>query len=168
MRRKADMSVDGAGGGGGSGRRLRVLFVCSGETCRAQMAEGWARRLKGERIEAWSAGSIAAGLHPLAVRVMAEAGVDISTSECRAVEDVSGVEFDWVVTVCEQSHERCPALPGGARVAHVEIGRPPDLPPGEERNGATMEHYRDVREALRAYVEGLPGVLEESEVEVAV
>ena len=85
--------------------RLKVLFLCTGNSCRSQMAEGWARHLKADALEAWSAGTDPHGVNPRAVRVMAEAGVDISAQPSKSVDALAGVTFDYVVTVCDQAHE---------------------------------------------------------------
>ena len=100
---------------------LKILFLCTGNSCRSQMAEGWARHLKGDQIEPYSAGIEAHGLNPDAVRVMAEAGVDISGQRSKLVSELSGVDFDYVVTVCDNAHESCPLFPGKAKVVHVGL-----------------------------------------------
>ena len=106
---------------------LKILFLCTGNSCRSQMAEGWARHLKGGQIEPYSAGIEAHGLNPDAVRVMAEAGVDISGQRSKLVGELSGVDFDYVVTVCDNAHESCPLFPGKAKVVHVGFDDPPRL-----------------------------------------
>ena len=107
--------------------KLKVLFLCTGNSCRSQMAEGWARHLKGDQIEAYSAGIEKHGLNPRAVQVMAEADVDISGHRSKHVEELRGVEFDYVVTVCGHASEHCPVFPGKARVIHVGFDDPPKL-----------------------------------------
>ena len=99
--------------------KLRNLFLCTGNSCRSQMAEGWARHLKGDVIEAYSAGIETHGLNPLAVKVMGEAGVDISGHRSKNVGDLAGVTFDYVVTVCDHANESCPVFSGRAKVVHV-------------------------------------------------
>ena len=91
---------------------LKVLFLCTGNSCRSQMAEGWARHLKGDLIEPYSAGIETHGLNPDAVQVMAEAGVDISGQRSKHVGELRGVDFDYVVTVCDHAHENLPAVSG--------------------------------------------------------
>ncbi len=98
------------------GTPLRVLFLCTGNSCRSQMAEGWARHLKGGVVDAYSAGIEAHGLNPLAVQVMAEAGVDISQQRSKHVNELKHLTFDYVVTVCGHAHEHCPVFPGKTRV----------------------------------------------------
>src|SRR3990172_7751211 len=99
--------------------KLRILFLCTGNSCRSQMAEGWARHLKGDQIEAYSAGIESHGLNLDAVRVMAEAGVDISGQRSKHVKELRGIEFDHVVTVCGHAHESCPVFLGKAKAIHV-------------------------------------------------
>ena len=97
-------------------RKLKILFLCTGNSCRSQMAEGWARALKADVIDAYSAGIETHGLNPQAVRVMAEAGVDISGHRSKNVAELQAVPFDYVVTVCGNAHEMCPMFPGHAKV----------------------------------------------------
>jgi protein-tyrosine-phosphatase len=95
---------------------LRVLFLCTGNSCRSQMAEGWARALKGEVIDAYSAGTHPKALDPMAVRVMADVGIDLSTQQPKSLDAVQHIPFDYVVTVCSDAHETCPvpAAPGSS------------------------------------------------------
>ena len=121
-------------------RPPRVLFLCTGNSCRSQMAEGWARALQKGRIEAHSAGTHPHGLNPLAVRAMAEAGVDISGHRSKRPEELGG-NFDVVVTVCGHADESCPAFPG-ARIVHVGFDDPPRLAAGAVSDDEAMPHYR--------------------------
>src|SRR5574340_1139259 len=104
--------------------KLRVLFLCTGNSCRSQMAEGWARYLKAEQIEACSAGIETHGLNPHAVQVMREAGVDISQQRSKRLADLGPMPFDYVVTVCGHADENCPVFPGTTRVVHVGFQDP--------------------------------------------
>lgn len=140
---------------------LKVLFLCTGNSCRSQMAEGWARRLKGDQIEAYSAGIVAHGLNPDAVRVMAEAGVEISGQRPKTVEAIQGVDLDYVVTVCDHAHESCPILPGKAKVVHVGFDDPPRLAADAKAEEERLAPYRRVRDEIRAFVETLPDSLEQ-------
>ncbi|MBI5863903.1 MAG: arsenate reductase ArsC [Planctomycetes bacterium] len=137
-------------------RKLRVLFLCTGNSCRSQMAEGWCRRLKADVIEAYSAGVDPHGLKPLAVKAMAEAGVDISAHQSKSVADLGGVEFDYIVTVCEAAHGACPTLPGRGVVVHVGFDDPPRLAATARSEAEAMPHYRRVRDEIRSFVETLP------------
>ncbi len=120
------------------------------------MAEGWARHLKADRIEAYSAGIETHGLNPRAVRAMAEAGVDISGHLSKHVRDLEDISFDYVVTVCSHASENCPVFPGKAKVLHVGFDDPPKLAAGERTEEEALEHYRRVRDEIRAFVETLP------------
>ncbi len=103
---------------------MKVLFLCTGNSCRSQMAEGWARHLKPEAVEPYSAGIAKHGLNPHAVAVMAEAGVDISGHHSKTLDDLAGVALDCVVTVCGHAHETCPVFPGEATVVHRGFASP--------------------------------------------
>jgi arsenate reductase len=120
------------------------------------MAEGWARALKSDVIEAYSAGIETHGLNPNAVKVMAEAGVDISGHRSQHVDEFAGVEFDYVVTVCGHANENCPVFRGDAKVVHVGFDDPPKLAEGAASEEEALDCYRRVRDEIRAFVEGLP------------
>jgi len=140
--------------------KLKILFLCTGNSCRSQMAEGWARQLKGDAIEAYSAGIETHGLNPSAVKVMAEAGVDISGHRSKNVADMMDVPLDYVVTVCGHANETCPMWLGGkAKVVHVGFDDPPKLAKGAKSEEEALNHYRRVRDEIRAYVETLPETL---------
>ncbi|MBU6401687.1 MAG: arsenate reductase ArsC [Verrucomicrobia bacterium] len=140
-------------------RKLKVLFLCTGNSCRSQMAEGWARALKGDVLEPYSAGLEKHGMNRHAIQVMAEAGVDISRHYSKTPVEIGPVEFDYVVTVCGHADEHCPVFPGRTKVVHVGFEDPPTLtrhlPDGEEK----LAVYRRVRDEIRRFVEGLPGGL---------
>ena len=137
-------------------KKLNILFLCTGNSCRSQMAEGWARNLKNKTIEAYSAGIAPHGLDPRAVKVMAEEGVDISGQRSKHVEELAEVEFDYVVTVCGHAREHCPIFPGKARVVHAGFDDPPSLARGAANEEEALEHYRRVRDEIREFVRGLP------------
>jgi arsenate reductase (thioredoxin) len=140
---------------------LKVLFLCTGNSCRSQMAEGWTRNLKGHHIEAYSAGIEAHGLNPDAVRVMAEAGVDISSHNSKRLNELLGMEFDYVVTVCDNAHESCPVFPGKTKVTHVGFDDPPRLAATATTEEERLAPYRRVRDEIRAFVETLPASLDQ-------
>ncbi len=140
-------------------QRLKILFLCTGNSCRSQMAEGWTRHLKGHQIEAYSAGVIAKGIDPLAVEAMAEAGIDISNQRSKPVEQVLEVAFDYVVTLCDHARESCPLFPGRARVVHRGFDDPPSLAAGAENTEKALAHYRRVRDQIRDFVARLPANL---------
>ncbi len=139
---------------------MKILFLCTGNSCRSQMAEGWARALKGKSIEPYSAGIETHGLNGDAVRVMAEAGVDISGQRSKHVEDLRDIGFDYVVTVCDNARESCPLFPGKAKVVHVGFDDPPPLAAGAKTEDERLAPYRRVRDEIRAFVEKLPESLE--------
>ncbi len=140
--------------------RLKLLFLCTGNSCRSQMAEGWARHLKSDQIEPYSAGIETHGLNPLAVGVMAEAGVDISGQQSKHVDQLRDVAFDYVVTVCDHARQSCPLFPGKAKVIHVGFDDPPALAREARSEEEALGHYRRVRDEIRAFVESLPEALE--------
>ena len=136
-----------------------VLILCTGNSCRSQMAEGWARQLKGNAVEAYSAGIEKHGMNPYAVKVMAEAGVDISRQYSKTLEELEPVDFDFVVTVCGHAEESCPVFPGRTRKLHAGFEDPPRLtrgwPDGEEK----LAVYRRVRDEIRKFIETFPDPL---------
>ena len=141
--------------------KLKILFLCTGNSCRSQMAEGWARHLKGDCLEAYSAGIETHGLNPRAVTVMAEAGVDISGHRSKLLDEVKDIPFDYVVTVCDHAHESCPFFPGKTRVVHAGFDDPPRLARWAKAEEEALAHYRRVRDEIRAFVENLPESLQQ-------
>ncbi|MBN2082891.1 arsenate reductase ArsC [bacterium] len=139
---------------------MKILFLCTGNSCRSQIAEGWTRHLKGDTIEAWSAGIESHGLNSHAARVMAEAGVDISSQTSKNIAELPSVEFDYVVTVCGHAHENCPVFPGAAQIVHVGFDDPPALAAQAKTEEEALAHYRRVRDEIREFVESLPDSLE--------
>lgn len=137
-------------------QKMKILFLCTGNSCRSQMAEGWARALKSDSIDACSAGIETHGLNPNAVRVMAEAGVDISTHRSKHVDELKDIAFDYVVTVCDHAHESCPIFPGKTKVMHRGFDDPPRLAKAAKSEEEALGHYRRVRDEIRLFVEGLP------------
>ncbi|SDL61557.1 protein tyrosine phosphatase [Maridesulfovibrio ferrireducens] len=140
--------------------KLNILFLCTGNSCRSQMAEGWARHIKSDMINAYSAGIEIHGLNLNAVKVMAEAGVDISGHKSRHIDEFKDVPIDVVVTVCGHAHETCPYFPGNCKVTHVGFDDPPKRAKELADKGASEEEqldcYRKVRDEIKAYVETLP------------
>ena len=120
------------------------------------MAEGWAKHLKENIIEPYSAGIVAHGLNPRAVRVMKEAGVDISGHTSDEVESMMGVSFDYVVTVCGHADKHCPIFPSKAKVIHIGFDDPPSLATSAESEDEALSHFRRVRDEIRAFIEALP------------
>ena len=138
---------------------LSILFLCTGNSCRSQMAEGWARKLLGGRVKPFSAGVEPKGVDPRAVRVMAEAGVDISGQRSKAIEDLEQTGFDYVITLCDRANESCPVFFGGTVRLHHGFDDPPALARGAAGEEEALAHYRRVRDEIRAWVEGIPANL---------
>ncbi|MEJ2078829.1 MAG: arsenate reductase ArsC [Acidobacteriota bacterium] len=136
--------------------KTKVLFLCTGNSCRSQMAEGWARHLKGDQIEPYSAGIETHGMNPRAIQVMREAGIDISDQHSKLVDDVLDIDFDFVVTVCSNAHETCPIFPGKAKIVHVGFDDPPRLARNAGTEEEALSHYRRVRDEIRDFVASLP------------
>ncbi len=136
----------------------KVLFLCTGNSCRSQMAEGWAR-LKADRLDVWSAGIETHGLNPNAVHVMKEAGVDIAGHRSKHVDELSDIAFDYVVTVCDHAAEHCPVFTGSAKVIHQPFDDPPRLAKDAPTREDALAHYRRVRDEIKTFVDTLPEFL---------
>lgn len=136
---------------------MNILFLCTGNSCRSQMAEGWTNHLKGGMLTAYSAGVETHGMNPYAIKVMAEEGVDISSGTSKLVTDLpDDVEFDYVITVCGHAHENCPYFPARVKVSHVAFDDPPSLVKGLTDEEKILAVYRRVRDEIKAFVQGLP------------
>lgn len=137
-----------------SGARRRVLFLCTGNSCRSQIAEGYARAFKADVIEAFSAGIVAHGQNPNAIRVMAEDGVDITTQQSKTLQSLldAGITFEVVYTVCGHADENCPIFPGRTRVIHHGFDDPPKLAKEAKSEDEALGHYRRVRDQIRAWI----------------
>lgn len=140
----------------------RVLFLCTGNSCRSQMAEGWARHLLADQIDAVSAGTDPHGLNPLAVKAMASAGVDISSHTSKTVEACDPDSLDLVVTVCGHANENCPVFLGNTRVVHHGFDDPPKLAANAKTEAEALPHYERVRDEIRAFITTLPELLTQS------
>ena len=132
-----------------------ILFLCTGNACRSQMAEGWGRALLGAETKVYSAGIETHGLNPLAVQVMAEVGIDISRHSSKRIADLPVQQFDLVVTVCGHAHEHCPLFSGKATVVHQGFDDPPYLAQSETEPDKILAVYRRVRDEIGAYVRSL-------------
>lgn len=135
--------------------RRKILFLCTGNSCRSQMAEGWARKLAGDVIDAYSAGVEPHGMNARAVRAMAEAGVDIGAQRSKHVDELKDVNFDLVITVCDHASETCPVFSGHAKRRHVGFDDPPRLAKDARGDEEAMRPYRRVRDEIRAFIEQL-------------
>lgn len=131
--------------------KKNVLFLCTGNSCRSQMAEGWGKALKGDSFNFYSAGTKKHGLNPNAVRVMQEAGVDISSHESNTTDELSEVTMDFVFTVCSDAHENCPYFTGG-KIIHVGFDDPPRLTKEMNDEEEILSVYRRVRDEIKAMV----------------
>lgn len=140
--------------------KLKILFLCNGNSCRSQMAEGWTKKLNGDIVDVYSAGVETHGINPHAVEVMAEAGVDISNHRSKLVDEFKDIDLDAVITVCGHAHETCPYFPPRCKVIHVGFDDPPRL--AEEiakQNGSNerqLDCFRKVRDEIKAFVEKMP------------
>ncbi len=139
--------------------RLKILFLCTGNSCRSQMAEGWAKHLKADDIAAWSAGIEKHGLNLMAVETMAEVGVDIGNYASKTIDELPVQDFNYVITLCGHASETCPLFSGGAKKIHAGFDDPPALAKDESDEDAARGHYRRVRDEIRAFVESLPDSL---------
>lgn len=130
--------------------KRRVLFICTHNSARSQMAEGWLRFLAGDHYEAHSAGTEATQVRPLAIRAMREVGIDISGHESKTLERYLPEPWDYVITVCDQANEACPLFPGGRKRLHWSLPDPSKAEGGEEQQ---LEVYREVRDSIRRRIE---------------
>lgn len=140
-------------------QKLKILFLCTGNTCRSQMAEGLTRHLKSDVIEPWSAGIDPGTVNPLAILSMAEIGIDISAYQSKSIENLGPIPFDYVISLCHHAHESCPLFPGTTNRLHVGFDDPPTLAKNAKNTEEAMGHYRRVRDEIRDWVESLPDVL---------
>jgi arsenate reductase len=143
--------------------KLNLLFLCTGNSCRSQMAEGFTRSMFGEIIEPYSAGVKKSQLDPRAVAVMQEAGIDISTQHSKTPDEITDVPFDFVVTVCSDADKNCPTLPGEATRLHAPFDDPPRLAETEEGEEAALNHYRRVRDEIQNFCQTIPEKLQGSD-----
>jgi len=141
-----------------SKEKVEILFLCTGNSCRSQMAEGWAKHLKSGVVNAYSAGILPVGVSSGAARVMAEAGVDISEQRSRHINTYIGIDFDYVVTLCDNAREQCPVFGGATRHIHRPFKDPTFVVGSEEE---ILEAFRKTRDEIRAFIETLPEGLEE-------
>jgi len=140
-------------------KKHRILYLCTGNSCRSQMAEAFTRHLKGNQIEALSAGVAPKGIDPRAAKAMSEVGIDISSQGSKSLNQVIHLQFDYVVTLCDDAQKTCPSFPGNTRVIHVGFDDPPKLAATAREEEEAMLHYRRVRDEIKAFVERLPEAL---------
>jgi arsenate reductase len=137
-------------------KKITVLFLCTGNSCRSQMAEGFCRHLKSDSIDCASAGIETHGLNPNAVRVMAETGIDISSHISKTVADLGNREFDYVITVCGHASETCPYFPARTAILHRGFDDPPKLAANASTEEEALDCYRYVRDEIGAFINSLP------------
>ncbi|MFG0248155.1 MAG: arsenate reductase ArsC [Phycisphaeraceae bacterium JB051] len=145
-----------------SPKRYNVLFLCTGNSCRSQMAEGWAKHLVADHIQAYSAGIETHGLNPNAVTVMAEMGVDITSQKSQNITEFMDTDLDFVITVCGHAHETCPIFPKKAVVLHHGFEDPPKLAKQYDDVQSQLACYRKVRDEIRDFILMLPQRLEQA------
>jgi arsenate reductase len=133
-------------------KKKNILVLCTGNSCRSQMAEGWFRELRGDEFEVWSAGIETHGLNPRAVKVMAEAGVDISSHHSKLTDELEKIKFDIVITVCDSARENCPYFPGKVKRYHKSFDDPPDITEEWTDEEAILDVYRRVRDEIKHFV----------------
>ena len=133
----------------------KILFLCTVNSCRSQMAEGWTNYLQKDKFKAYSAGIFPKGVDPRAVKVMSEAGVDISGQKSKEIDSLGDMEFDYVVTLCDNAHEACPFFPAKTRLMHRGFDDPPKLTEVIADENEVLSHYRRVRDEIKAFVEKL-------------
>ena len=139
--------------------KLRILYLCTGNSCRSQMAEAFTRHLKGNQIEAFSAGVAPKGIDPRATKAMSEVGIDISSQGSKSLNRVIDIQFDYLVTLCDDAQKTCPSFPVKTKVIHVGFDDPPKLAATSKDEEEAMLHYRRVRDEIQAFVERLPQAL---------
>jgi arsenate reductase len=139
--------------------KSKILFLCTGNSCRSQMAEAWTRQLMGHEFEPYSAGVKPRKIDPRAVKAMAEVGIDISAQVSKDIETLGALDFDYVVTLCDNARESCPYFPAKTRVVHWGFDDPPRLAADAEDEEEAMAPYRRVRDEIKAFVESLPEAL---------
>ncbi|MFC1478973.1 arsenate reductase ArsC [Planctomycetota bacterium] len=142
-----------------SADKKKILFLCTGNSCRSQMAEGFARYFWGDSYDVFSAGIEKHGLNPSAVEVMGEAGVDISGHTCKTVAELGKIEFDYVVTVCDSARENCPFVPAQVKLIHQSFSDPPKETALRTTDKEKLEVYRRVRDEIRDFINTLPAAL---------
>ncbi len=140
--------------------KLNILFLCTGNSCRSQMAEGWAKFFHGSKYHFYSAGTEKHGLNQRVVVVMKECGVDIMSHYSKTVDDLKDVKFDFVFTVCGHAHENCPVFFGAPNIIHVGFEDPPKLSQNLTKEEEILLHYRRVRDEIKCFMENIEHYLE--------
>jgi arsenate reductase len=142
--------------------KMKVLFLCTGNSCRSQIAEGWARYLRGDIMDVYSAGIAPGTLNQMAVKIMAEAGVDISAQRPKHIDELKDIDFDYVVTLCDEARESCPVFPHKTKLFHKTFEDPTFMIGTEQQIKAA---FVKLRERIKEFTEKMPGILEKGEQE---
>lgn len=142
-----------------SKQKKTILFICTANSCRSQMAEGWVKALKGDIFEPYSAGIEKHELDKKAVQVMAEAGIDISKQKSKLIDELEEKKFDYVITICNDAHEKCPIFPGKTKKSHHPFDNPPKIASTLKSQEEILSIYRRVRDEIKKFVSELPGNL---------
>jgi arsenate reductase len=137
-------------------KKKKILFLCTGNSCRSQMAEAWTRHMKGDEFDAYSAGVKSEAVDPKAIKAMAEVGLDISRQKSKDVDIFRDLEFDYVITLCDNARESCPYFPAKTKLIHKGFDDPPKLAEDAKNEEEAMAHYRRVRDEIRKFVETFP------------
>ena len=146
--------------------KKKVLFLCTGNSCRSQMAEGWAKSMHGQTIDAYSAGTSPHSVNPLAIKAMAEVGINISEHESKHLNSLNHLQFDLVITVCDNAASSCPIPPKGASVVHAPFDDPPQLAKDAKNEEDALERYRRVRDEIKHFISKLPSFFSPENMEV--
>ncbi len=139
--------------------KKKILFLCTGNSCRSQMAEGWLSHLRSDDYQSLSAGVEPHGMNPLAVRAMSEVGIDISAQSSDHIDIYLDAGLDYVFTVCDNARETCPIFPGDAKVIHLGFDDPPRLAKAAQNEEEAMGHYRRVRDEISQFIEKIDPLL---------
>jgi len=139
--------------------KKKILFMCTGNSCRSQMAEAWTRYEYGDIFEVYSAGLIKHGLDPRAVKVLSEAGLDISHQFSKTVDELPNQQYDAIITLCNQANESCPFFPGQVKRLHKSFDDPPSMAMHAPDQESALKTYRRVRDQIHEYVLTLPDIL---------
>jgi arsenate reductase len=142
-------------------KQIKILFLCTGNSCRSQMAEAFTRHLINDRIDAYSAGIAPKAVDPRAIKVMSEIGIDISSQQSKSTNDMKDMEFDFVITLCDNAQKTCPTFPANTSLFHMGFDDPPKLAANSQNEKEALEHYRRVRDEIKIFVKQLPDTLKQ-------
>lgn len=138
--------------------KINILFLCTGNSCRSQMAEGWCRHLWNDLFDCYSAGTHKHGMNQRAIQSMKNAGVDISSHFSKTTEELPKIQFDYTITVCDSAKEACPYFPGG-KIIHIGFQDPPALTKTMTNETEIMNIYNRVRDEIKEAILILPQTL---------